>query len=143
MPSRDRVGTFVAAVRDGRYVEAIEAFYAEDSTMRENLGPARTGRAMLIEHERAVLGSLRNMVTKHVGPVLIDGDHVAIRWVFEMTLPDGSLRQLDELALQTWRDDRIIAEQFYYDPAQHSSLRPAADLPAAQSSGLARETSNG
>ena len=118
MPSPDRVNAFVAAVREGRYVEAIERFYVESATMRENLGPARTGRAALIQHEEAVLGALARMSTRHVGPVLVDGDRVAINWVFEMTGRDGSVRRLDELALQTWRGDQIVEEQFYYDPGQ-------------------------
>ena len=118
MPTRDRVDGLIAAVREGRYVEAIADYYAEDATMRENLGPARGGRAELIKGEEAVLARLKSMKTHHVGAVLVDGDRVAINWVFEMTNPDGSVRRLDELALQTWRGDRIVEEQFYYDPGQ-------------------------
>ena len=118
MPSPDRVNAFVAAVRDGRYVEAIEDYYAETATMRDNQQPERGGRDVLVAHEKAVLQSLERMVTREVGPVLIDGDHVVVNWVFEMTTADGTVRRMDELALQTWRGDRIVAEQFYYDPGQ-------------------------
>ena len=122
MPSPDRVHQFVAAVRDGRYVEAIEDFYAEDSSMKENLGPERRGRDLLIEHEKAVLSGLKRMATHRVGAVLIDGDRVVINWVFEMIGQDGAVRRLDELALQTWRGDRIVDEQFYYDPGQMTKV---------------------
>lgn len=118
MPSSERVNQFVAAVREGRYVEAIEVFYAENSSMKENLGPERQGRDLLIQHEKAVLSGLKRMATQRVGAVLIDGDRVVINWVFEMTGNDGSVRRLDELALQTWRGDQIVQEQFYYDPGQ-------------------------
>ena len=124
MPSHHRVSEFVAAVREGRYVEAIEDFYAEESTMKENLGPERRGRDVLIQYETAVLGRLKTMVTRKVGAVLIDGDHVVINWLFEMTGQDGSVRRLDELALQTWRDDWIVEEQFYYDPGQLAVTHP-------------------
>jgi hypothetical protein len=63
------------------------------------------------------------MRTARVGPVLVDGDLVTINWVFEMTTRDGKKRLLDELALQKWSGERIVEEQFYYDPAQ---LRPAS-----------------
>jgi hypothetical protein len=118
MPTRRRVEDFVAHVQGGRYVEAIEAFYAEDATMRENGGAPRGGRDALVRHERNVLAGVSAMRTAQVGPVIVDGDHVAIRWVFEFTPADGSARRLDELALQTWRGDRIAEEQFDYDPAQ-------------------------
>jgi hypothetical protein len=123
MPSAERVHQFVNAVREGRYVEAIEDFYAEESTMKENLGPERRCRDLLIQHEKAVLSGLRKMATQRVGAVLIDGDRVVINWVFEMTGHDGAVLRLDELALQTWRNDHIVEEQFYYDPGQLAQKR--------------------
>lgn len=120
MPSQERVHEFVAAVRAGRFVEAIEDFYAEDATMRENLSPPRGGRAVLVEHEAAALARVRQIATCEVGPVLIDTDRVVINWVFEITFQDGSKRRLDELALQTWRGEEIVEEQFYYDPGQYA-----------------------
>jgi ketosteroid isomerase-like protein len=122
MPSLARVQAFVRAVREGRYVEAIEDFYVEDATMQENLGALRQGRDALIQHEKGVLGSLKSMATHDVGAVLIDGDRVVVNWVFEMTGQDGSVRRMDELALQTWRGDRIAEEQFYYDPGQMATV---------------------
>lgn len=118
MPSRTRVAEFVSCVEAGKYVEAINEFYAETASMRENLGEPRVGRENLVNHERAVLAGLAQMRTERVGAVLVDGHHVVIQWVFEMTTRDGKKRLFDELALQKWSDDRIIEEQFYYDPAQ-------------------------
>lgn len=92
--------------------------------MRENLGPPRGGRDALVAHETAVLAGHRSIVTREAEPVLVDGDKVVIRWLFEMTAADGTVRRLDELALQTWRDDKIVEEQFYYDPGQFAA--PAA-----------------
>jgi ketosteroid isomerase-like protein len=127
MPSRERVNAFVAAVRQGQYVEAIADFYAPDATMRENLGAPRGGRDALIAHEKAVLGSVKRIATTRADPVLVDGDHVVIGWTFEMTGQDGAVRRMTELALQTWRGDEIAEEQFFYDPAQlQVSMEPAA-----------------
>jgi ketosteroid isomerase-like protein len=123
MPSTERVDAFIAAVRDGRYVEAIRDYYAENATMQENQQAERGGRDVLMAHEQAVLDSLKSMVTFEVGPVLINGDQVVVNWVFEMTTADGTVRRMDELAMQTWRDDRIVTERFYYDPGQ---LAPTA-----------------
>lgn len=118
MPSRTRVADFVSYVEARRYDEAISDFYAETASMKENLGEPRVGRENLVNHERAVLAGLAQMRTERVGAVLVDGDHVAIHWVFAMTTHDGKKRLFDELALQKWSGERIIEEQFYYDPAQ-------------------------
>jgi len=50
--------------------------------------------------------------------VLIDGDKVAIQWVFEIIDPLGQKRRLEEISLQTWKADKIIQEQFFYDSAK-------------------------
>ena len=121
MPSRERVQDFIALVERGEYVKAIEDFYHPDASMQENGEPPRVGRQALVEHERAVLESLTGMRTRRVETCLVDGDRVAINWVFEMTGRDGKARTLDELALQSWDGDRIARERFFYDPAQ---IRP-------------------
>jgi len=121
MPSRDRVQEFIALVERDEYIKAIEDFYHPDASMQENGLPPRLGRQTLVEHERAVLAGLKEMRTRRVETFLVDGDHVVINWVFEMTGPDGRTRSLDELALQTWQGDRIARERFYYDPGQ---IRP-------------------
>lgn len=118
MPNRDRVMRFVAKVRNGSYIEAIAEFYDERAIVRENLAETRTGRDSIVSHERRVLQGLRQMRTSEVHGVIIDGDRVAINWEFEMTGPDGVVRVLNEVAMQIWENDRILHEQFFYDPRQ-------------------------
>jgi ketosteroid isomerase-like protein len=118
MPDTARVRAFIALVENGHYVQAIEDFYHPDASMQENGAAPRSGREALVAHERKVLAGLTAMKTRRVETFLVDGDHVVINWVFEMTGADGVTRILDELTLQTWDGDRIRRERFYYDPAQ-------------------------
>jgi ketosteroid isomerase-like protein len=48
---------------------------------------------------------------------VVEGDHVALHWIFELTDKSGKVRRVDEVALQEWRDDRICRERFFYDPS--------------------------
>lgn len=118
MPDSARVRAFIALVENGHYVQAIEKFYHPDASMQENTSAPRLGREALVAHEKKVLAGLKAMKTRRVDKLLVDGDHVVINWVFEMTGADGATRILDELALQTWDGDRIRRERFYYDPSQ-------------------------
>ena len=122
MPSRARVAAFISMVEQGKYVEAIQEFYAEDASMQANGAPARVGRDKLVAHERGVMASFKRIRTLPVESFLVDGDRAVIRWVFEFTSSDGTSFRLDELAHQRWRGDQIVEERFYYDPAQ---MRPA------------------
>ena len=118
MPNANTVEQFVALVESGDYVGAIERFYTEDASMQENNDPPRVGRAMLAQGERQVMAAFKSIAARKVGPVLIDGDRVGIRWVFAFTPLDGARRTLDEVAWQRWHGERIVEEKFFYDPRQ-------------------------
>ncbi len=118
MPSRERVAALIQRVEAGKFVEALQEFYADDATMQENGNSPRVGLSRLVDHERGVMAAFKEIRTLPVKTWLVDGDHVIIHWVFEFTRPDGSSFRMDELALQRWRGDRVVEERFYYDPAQ-------------------------
>jgi ketosteroid isomerase-like protein len=117
MPTRERVADFIATVVSNDHVRAIEDYYHDDATMQENGLEPRQGKRALIESEAKSLARLQKMHTHPAKIVLIDGDHVAIRWIFDATRKDGITYRLEEVALQIWRGDRIAQERFFYDTA--------------------------
>jgi ketosteroid isomerase-like protein len=117
MPAPDRLHAFIQAVLGGDHVQAIADFYHADATMQENGLPPRRGRDALLAHEAQVLSRLRAMITHPPRVIVAQDDHVAINWTFDAVAHDGSVRRLDELALQRWRGDRIAEERFFYDTA--------------------------
>jgi hypothetical protein len=118
MPSLATLQAFAATVECNDHVGAILKFYAQDARTQENDGAPRVGREALAERERAVLASVAGVTTKRLGPILIDGDHSAIRWRFEFTGKDGKIRAMEEVAWQTWRGEQLIEEHFFFDPQQ-------------------------
>jgi ketosteroid isomerase-like protein len=117
MPSRERLDEFIAVVEAGDHAGAIERYYTEDSSMQENASPPRVGRDVLVAHERGVLARMRHVYSKAISSV-VEGDHVAIHWIFELTDKSGKVHRIDEVALQEWRGDRIFRERFFYDPSK-------------------------
>jgi len=122
MPSQQTVEAFIATVVSGQHAEAIERFYAPHATMQENHHPPRVGRDTLVAHERAALARHSAVYTHPVDFFAIEGNRVAIHWVFDFTRLDGSCLSIDEFAYQRWEDEKIVEERFFYDPAQ---MRPA------------------
>jgi ketosteroid isomerase-like protein len=118
MPTPERLEAFIAAVEGGAHARAIEDYYTEDATMRENQAEPRRGRATLVAQESAVLARTESVASTCVRPVLVNGDHVAIHWVFEFTFKGGSAMRMEEIAWQRWEGECIAEEQFFYDPAQ-------------------------
>jgi ketosteroid isomerase-like protein len=115
MPTRERVQELIEAVVTGDHAEAIARFYIDDASMQENAAEPRSGLAHLVERERKVTEKVARIVTHRPDFVVIDGDRVAIHWVFEFTHHDGRIRIVDEIAIQIWEGDKIARERFFYD----------------------------
>ncbi|HEX6722134.1 MAG TPA: nuclear transport factor 2 family protein [Burkholderiaceae bacterium] len=125
MPSAQTLERFIARVESNAHVEAIEEFYTEGATMRENMAPPRVGRATLMAQERATLARVRSVQSRCVRPLLVNGDTVVVRWIFRFEGLDGRVRELEELAWQRWEGERIAEEQFFYDPSQFAWRDPS------------------
>jgi len=118
MPSKQTLERFIARVESNAHAEAIEEFYTEDASMRENMKEPRRGRDGLVARERGVLARARSVRSTCVRPVLAEGSIVVVRWIFEFEWLDGNSTRMEELAYQRWEGERIAEEQFFYDPAQ-------------------------
>jgi hypothetical protein len=116
-------------VEAGRFVEAIQEFYAPQASMQENVQPKREGLETLVAGERRVLAAFKSVRTLPVDSFFVDGDRSVIRWVFEFTGHDGRSFRQDELAYQKWVGDKIVEERFYYDPSQQKPAAPSASGP--------------
>ena len=125
MPSRAVVEDFIRSIERGEFLEALPKFYAEDMTAQENNLPPRVGRAAQVANEEAALKRMRFDTIKAVS-YLIDGDRVAINYLFEMTTVTGDRLRMDEVAYQLWRGEQIVSERYFYDPAQRLALKPDA-----------------
>jgi ketosteroid isomerase-like protein len=118
MSTSEGIKALIALVEQGKFLEALERFYAPNATMQENLSPARAGLPALLENERQVLARVPDIRLERVDSLVVDGDRAAINWVFAFTGADGRKYRLDEIAYQVWQDGKIVNERFYYDPGQ-------------------------
>ena len=114
MPTKHRVQQLIDYVHAGRILDAIEEFYADDAVMQENTAPPIVGRKANAERERAFFSAI-TLHDHRAQTVVVDGDHVVISWLLDFTAVDGKRYRLDQLAFQTWSEDRIVRERFYYD----------------------------
>jgi ketosteroid isomerase-like protein len=113
---KQQVQHLVELVEQGRMLEAIETYYGENVAMQENLDPPTVGLEANIERERTFFGSLLSAKFRAIS-VTVEGDRAAINWVFDYTTADGQRYRMDQMAVQTWRDGKIIHERYIYDTA--------------------------
>jgi hypothetical protein len=119
MSIRERVDTLVREVEAGRFVEAIDANYADDASSHESTGIDTTGKPALLAKERAFLTTVEKWNVIRAVDVLVDGQLSAIHWKFELTIA-GKRITMEEMALQHWSGDgesaRIVREQYFAFP---------------------------
>ena len=120
MPSTQALEQFIARVESNAHVDAVLEFYTADATQQENQNPPRVGRDAHAANERRVMARARSVSSTCVRPVLVDGDRVAIRWIFQFDWLDGTRTCMEEIAWQRWEGDRIAEEIFFYDPTQRT-----------------------
>jgi hypothetical protein len=118
MPTVDTMQRFISRVEEGFHAEAIEEFYLENGTIRENQADPRVGRANLVVRERKTLAKARSVQTTCVRPFFVNGSNAVVRWIFRFEWLDGTVTEMEELAYQRWEGEYIAEEQFFYDPAQ-------------------------
>jgi hypothetical protein len=126
MPTSATIEKFIARVEENAHAEAVEEFYAENSSMQENQAAPRIGRAAHAASERRVLSRVKSLTSKCVRPVFVNGDRVVVRWIFRFEWLDGTVTHMEELAYQRWAGERIAEETFFYDPAQRVPKKPQA-----------------
>ena len=118
MPSRETLERFIVRVEQNAHAEALQEFYTENASMRENQREPRVGRDLHVANERKVLARAKSVRSECVRPVFVNGNRVVIRWIFEFEWLDGTFTRMEELAYQRWEGERVAEEQFFYDPEQ-------------------------
>ena len=98
----------------GRLMEVFDKFYADDVVMMENAepDPKRIGKAANRAYEQLFVDNAQWHGAK-LGPVVVDGDHSAYEMWMDLSFM-GQRMQRTQVAMQWWKDGKIVKEVFYY-----------------------------
>ena len=111
-----RVNDLVSYIREGRILEAMREFYADDVTMQENNAPPTVGLEANYAREEQFVAYVKQWKSLDVAAVAVDRQRgkTLVQSSFEFEAVDGKTVKADQVAVQTWRDGRIVHEKFYY-----------------------------
>jgi ketosteroid isomerase-like protein len=99
--------------REGKIIEGLDAFYADDCTFAEGNEEPIVGKATQRERLSKMFASLEgfNGATLHSQAI---GDGVSLsEWTFDMTGGDGSAIIWNEVLVRHWIDGKVVRERFY------------------------------
>jgi SnoaL-like domain len=102
-------------ILDGKIMDAFEKFYADDVVMQDNDYPQRVGKDENRKFEEVFVSSLTEFRGARVENVIISDGIAAVEWWFDYTHKDYGVRNYKQLAVQRWKDGKIVEEKFYYN----------------------------
>ena len=114
-----RVRDLVGYIQQGRIIDAMYEFYAPDVRMQENNTAPTVGLEANVDRERQFVASVKQWKRLDVLSIAVDAERgrtlVQVEMEFEGV--DGKTHRMDQVAVQAWRDGKIVHEKFYYDTA--------------------------
>ena len=112
-----RVRDLIGYVQQGRIIDAMYEFYGPDVRMQENNNPPTTGLEANVERERKFVESVRQWKRFDVTSVGVDAEKgtAFVQSELEFEGVDDKTYRIDQVAVQTGRDGKIVNEKFYYD----------------------------
>ncbi len=113
---QDKLEDLFAYIRDGRILDAINEFYAEDTVMQENNQPPTVGRQANLEREKQFLGTVKEWKRFDVTAKGVGEDVTFYETVMDWVATDGTPVHVEQVVVAKWRDGRIIHERYYHNP---------------------------
>jgi hypothetical protein len=108
-----RLDELLAYLREGRIMEAMNEFYAENVTM-EDPSQSTHGLAANIERERSWMDSIKEVRNFQVPRVATGSNTAMYENIMDWTDKEGHDHHLEQVAVQTWKNGKIIHERFYF-----------------------------
>lgn len=111
-----RVNELIDFINNGKIIEAMHEFYAENLEMRENNEPPTVGLDANIEREKQFLSIVKDWHwTKwHAKAVNNDENVSFLEYSFHFTNNDDQPVTYEQAVVQRWKDGKIISERFYH-----------------------------
>ncbi len=112
---RDLVDDLNARIVRGDIMEAFELHYAEDVVMVDQGAPPRVGKDVNRDSVQAFVNGLTALNAAEVRAVGIDEEKgkAMVEWFMDYSHKDFGDAKQSQVAVQTWRDGKIVEERFY------------------------------
>ena len=101
-------------VQSGRLLDAFEKFYHEDVAMQENANAPVTGKDANRQREIEFLSNVEEFRNASVEGLAVGENISFVKWTYDYTHKQWGVRNYTQVSVQTWREGKIIHEQFFY-----------------------------
>lgn len=110
-----RIRELLDFIASGRIMEAMNEFYGEEVTMEEPAYGATVGLPANLEREQAFVDSVATFKTFEAKNVTTSADASSYENVMAWTTTEGQDVRIEQVAVQEWKNGKIVRERFYYN----------------------------
>ena len=110
----ENISTVNDLILQGKALEAFEEFYHDDVVMQENDNPAFIGKDVNRKREKAFFEAIIEFRCAKPLNIAIGEKTTMVEWYFDYTHKELGLKKYTQVAVQQWKDGKIIKEKFYY-----------------------------
>ena len=113
---QDRLNDLFSYIREGRILDAINEFYAEDTAMQENNLIPTVGREANFEREKQFLNTVKEWQRFDVTAKSVGEDVTFYETVMDWVTTDDTPVHVEQVVVARWEDGKITHERYYHNP---------------------------
>ena len=114
MSLKDLVEDLNSMILKGQIMEAFEKYYQNDVVMQENEQTPTIGKAANREREEQFLANLVEFRKAEAKAIAVGDNVTMVEWFFDYTHMEWGKKTYHQVAVQRWKDGKIMHERFYY-----------------------------
>jgi ketosteroid isomerase-like protein len=115
MAENVRIKELLSYIQEGRIMDAMKEFYADDVVMEEPAYGKTVGLAANLEREQNFVNSVKEF-ENFEAPRVAEGENVSFyQNVMDWVDVNDQEIHVEQVSVATWRDGKIVHERFYYD----------------------------
>ena len=109
------VEDLVKMISEGKILDAFDKYYADDVVMQENETAPRIGKEANRQYEEAFVNGITELHGYKTLGIATGDNYSTIESFMDVTHKDWGRVARNQIAVQRWKDGKIISEKFYYD----------------------------
>ena len=111
------LNTLLDMLKQGQFVEGMEAYFDENVTIQEVGQEPKTGRDHCIAVEKELLAGVSEFIQYTAHSVGAGGDKTFYEATMEFKTTDGQHVVQNQAVVTTWKDGKIVDERYYHSNA--------------------------
>ncbi|MEM1212903.1 MAG: SnoaL-like domain-containing protein [Planctomycetota bacterium] len=108
-----RINELLEYVQQGRIMDAMREFYADDVLMEEPAYGTTAGLQANLDREQQFVNSVKEF-KGFTAKVAVGENFSAYENTMDWVDQDGNDVHVEQVAVQDWKDGKIVRERFYY-----------------------------